>query len=533
MKSQTKLTIAAILLVHVSFSVADTFKHNESGEVFTGFATQKVTADRTLVYNSDEGKMLPVVLSDYEVTSDRKGRRNTIALLLLDKPEIFLSQTISNEVASLIAETSNKGPQAIILQIDSPGGRGDSMKTIADAILQTKNCPIIAYISEGAYSAAAIVAVACDKIYIKPTAGIGAVGSASEESVRDLDYAEYLSIYNSDFQLDDFLYATVLAQKKGRPELLVNALIDKSLSIIEIANIDGSRAFVEKKDRQATQTLVRTLCEGISAAEIMDSISPTSRVSMEASRSSVNMSARKSGSISPADLIGKVLNLNATDAIELGLVDGTAESTADILAEMQLSEAKLAPVSGVEKVMKKFTAARRNISEGLYRIDQYEQDIQTLSDQFSTIDNQLRTSTETRETSRGDYAYRSGRRRNYSSYEQNSDGVARSRRRKIDERDTLPRSQTVTTEEPRVNIEIVYAQLTTALLDVEGEYRRLLTLVDRWPGGLPPRVTRAMLQMDMDSASAELDRLYRYQPVYPFQDQPQNIRRRSTNRRRY
>ncbi|MHC4856632.1 MAG: hypothetical protein ACYTBY_02300, partial [Planctomycetota bacterium] len=84
-----------------------------------------------------------------------------------------------------------------------------------------------------------------------------------------------------------------------------------------------------------------------------------------------------------------------------------------------------------------------------------------------------------------------------------------------------------------VNIEIVYAQLTTALLDVEAEYRRLLNLVDRWPGGLPPTVTRAMLQKDMDSASSELDRLYRYQPVYPFQDQSQIPQRRSRNRRRY
>ena len=92
----------------------------------------------------------------------------------------------------------------------------------------------------------------------------------------DQSYAEFLSIYNSDFQLNDFLYATVLAQKKGRSELLVKALIDKSLSIIEVVNIDGSRAFIEKKDRQATQTLIRTLCEGISAAEMMDSISPTS-----------------------------------------------------------------------------------------------------------------------------------------------------------------------------------------------------------------------------------------------------------------
>jgi hypothetical protein len=184
--------------------------------------------------------------------------------------------------------------------------------------------------------------------------------------------------------------------------------------------------------------------------------------------------------------------------------------------------------------MKKFTAARRNISEGLYRIDQYERDIATLSHQFSTIDNQLRTGTQTSEISRGDPGYRSSRRREtYDGYEQNYDGVAITGRGKDTRRDTLPRSQTVTTEEPRVNIEIVYAQLTTTLLDVEVEYRRLLNLVDRWPGGLPPKVTKAMLQKDMDSAFAELDRLYRYQPVYPFQDQPQNTRRRSTNRRRY
>ena len=511
MKSLTKLMIVTILFVCVSFSVADTFKHKESGEVFTGFATQKVTTGRTLVFNSEESKMTPVVLSDYETTSDRKGRRNTVSLLLLDQPEIFLSQTVSKQAAAVIIETSNKGPQAIIIQIDGPGGRGDSMKTIADAILQTKNCPIIAYISEGAYSAAAIVAMACDKIYIKSTAGVGAVGSAKRRSSRDQDYAESLSIYNLDFQLNDYLYATVLAQKQDRPELLVRALIDRSISIVEVANIDGSRAFVEKKDRQATQTLIRTLSEGMSATE--------------------------SDSVSPAEIIGKVLNLTAKEAVELELVDGTADSTADILAEMQLSESKLTPVSGVEKVMKKFTAARRNIAEGLYRIDQYEQDIQTLSDQFSTIDNQLRTGTQTRETSRGDYAYRSNRRREisneYNNYDQGLNDVVRNEQRRNSRIDSMPRSQTVTTEEPRVNIEIVYAQLTTALLDVEAEYRRLLNLVDRWPGGLPPTVTRAMLQNDMDSASSELDRLYRYQPVYPFQDQSQIPQRRSRNRRRY
>jgi membrane-bound ClpP family serine protease len=187
MKSQTKLMIVTVLFICVSLSVADTFKHKESGEIFTGFATQKVTAGKTLVYNSEESKMTPVVLSDYEITSDRKGRRNTVSLLLLDQPEIFLSQTVSKQAAAVIIETSSKGPQAIMLQIDGPGGRGDSMKTIADAISQTQNCPVVAYISEGAYSAAAVVAMACDKVYIKSTAGIGAVGSPERGSARDLD----------------------------------------------------------------------------------------------------------------------------------------------------------------------------------------------------------------------------------------------------------------------------------------------------------------------------------------------------------
>ncbi len=506
MKSQTKVMIVVMLFVCVSFSGADTFKHKESGEIFTGFATQKVTAGRTLVYNSEMSKMTPIVLSDYEVTSDRKGRRDTVSLLLMSQPEILLSDTVAKEVAAVIINASNKGPQAIILQINGPGGRGDSMKTIADAVSKTKNCPVIAYISDGAYSAAAVVALACDKIYIKSTAEIGAVGSGTGKFVGDQSYAEYISVYNSDSLLNHSAYVAALAQQHNRPELLAKALIDRRISIIEVANIDGSRAFVEEKDRQATQTLIRTLCEGMPATE-------------------------SDSSISPADVVGKVLNLIAKDAVELGLADGTAESAADILAGMQLSEAKITPVPGVEKVMKKYAAARRNISEGLYRIEQYERNIEILSNQFSTIDNQLRTGTS--EISRGNPGSGISRRKetipsDYD-YDQYSGGITRTRRG----RDTLPRSQTVTTEEPRVNIEIVYAQLTTTLLDVEVEYRRLLNLVDRWPGGLPPKVTKAMLQKDMDSASAELDRLYRYQPVYPFQDQPQNTRRRSTNRRRY
>lgn len=508
MKIKRKLITLTVLSLCIPFTIADTFKHKDSGETFTGFVTQKEAAEKTLIYNDDEGKMMPIMLSDYEITSDRKGRRDTVSVLLLNEPEVFLSEAISEKAASLIIDASNKGPQAIILQIDSPGGRGNSMKTIADAILETDNCPVIAYISKGAYSAAAVVAMACDEVYINSSAGIGAVGSETKQPSQDLDYAEYYSIYNSDFQLNDYLFAKVLAEKNGRPEPLILALIDKSISIVEVANIDGSRAFIESKERQPAQTLIRTVCEG--------------------------MSETKSERISPSDIVGKVLNLSANEAIELDLVDDTADSIPDILTKAQLSGMKISPIPGIKKVLNKFLSAQRNISDGLFRIEQYEQEIQTLSEQFSVIDKQLRTGTETRETSRGDLGYSSSRRRSYNyDYNQDFSGFSRSRQRRIDDLDNLTRAQTVTTEEPRVNIQIVYAQLTRTLEDAVAEYRRMLNLVDRWPNGLPPSISKTMLQKDMDSASAELDRLYRYQPVYPVQEQPQSTRRRSTDRRTY
>ena len=242
MKIHDTLIRSIMLFLCVPLGTADTFRHKESGDVFVGFATQKVASGKTLVYNSDEGKMTPVVLDDYEIVSNSQGRRDAVFLILLNKPEIFISPTVSKMVAETIIDASNKGPQAIILQIDAPGGSGDAMKTIADAILQTNNCPVIAYVAEGAYSAAAVVAMACDRIYLKPTAAIGSVGSP----VAGLSYGEYLSVYSSEFQLNDFLYATLLAQKKDRPELLIRALIDKSVSIIQVANEDSSKTFVEK-----------------------------------------------------------------------------------------------------------------------------------------------------------------------------------------------------------------------------------------------------------------------------------------------
>ena len=181
----------------------------------------------------------------------------------------------------------------------------------------------------------------------------------------------------------------------------------------------------------------------------------------------------------------------------------------------------------------------KNISESLAIIDFYEKNIESLSEQFTTIDKQLRLGTQTREVVRGEVGYRTRRSRerfpsnyDYYYYNQSTGDIARTGRNRRRDDNRYPTAEKITTEEPLVSIQLIYTQLTGSLRDLVSEYRKTLNLTKRWPGGLPPELNRSTLQKNMDSASAELDNLYRYRPVYPNQAQPQSQQRSGRYRRR-
>ena len=179
--------------------------------------------------------MTSINLNDYDVVANSSGRKDNAVVVPITQSEVLLSQVVSEKIAETIIDASNKGPQAIIIQIDNPGGRGDYMKIITSAITQTTNCPIVAYISGkqygGAFSSAALIAQACDTIYISPTASIGAIGPFTGAGVSDEDFANYIATYCSESLASYSIYATALAHKHNRQPLLVRALIDKRLSV--------------------------------------------------------------------------------------------------------------------------------------------------------------------------------------------------------------------------------------------------------------------------------------------------------------
>lgn len=485
MKTNSILGILALALV-AQTGFTDTFVHKDTGATFNGFVTQSTVAGETRVYNSEEKKFIPIDLGDYEITMNAEGRRQNVILVPITQPEALMSQNVAQQIAEAIVDASNAGPLAILVQIDSPGGRGEYMKIISSAIAGTNNVPIAAFISGGtyggAYSSAAVVAIACDKIFIAPTAAIGAVGPLVGSSKTNADYRYYLTSYSPDTLATYRTYVTALAQQHDRPALLVRGFIDRTLPVAEVTNQDGSRDFISRNDRQPSQTIVRTLAEGMPEA-----------------------SPGQEGGVSPADIAGAVLNLTAMEAVEYGVADEIAASRKAVLDAMGVPSAQIVSAQGIDAVIKKFVAAKRSISTGLAQIDRLELQAETLETSLAKVEEQLRSGTQTREVFRGsrqrsrvyndNYAYYYGddylRRPSYSG--SRGRGGARER---------------VTTVEPVANPDVLRAQLATILRQLVAEYRRVINLTERWPGGLPPELPLTSLQNNLDSATAQLNNLY-------------------------
>ena len=99
-------------------------------------------------------------------------------LLQLSSSLAFTKFASTEAFASALEEASNSGPVAIIIEIDTPGGRVDYAQQMVTAISKIKGCEVIAFIKGGNYggalSAGAAIALACNKIYMAEGTTIGA-----------------------------------------------------------------------------------------------------------------------------------------------------------------------------------------------------------------------------------------------------------------------------------------------------------------------------------------------------------------------
>ncbi|WP_089721949.1 SDH family Clp fold serine proteinase [Candidatus Entotheonella palauensis] len=81
-------------------------------------------------------------------------------------------------VHRVLRQAETQGAQAVIVHIDTPGGRADAATQIRDALLNT---PVrtIALIDKKALSAGALIALACQEIYMTGGSVMGAAAPVS------------------------------------------------------------------------------------------------------------------------------------------------------------------------------------------------------------------------------------------------------------------------------------------------------------------------------------------------------------------
>jgi len=139
-----------------------------------------------------------------------------------------------------IDEAEDANASAIILDINTPGGRLDTVLEMRDDILDT-GIPVTAFVNREAFSAGALITIASDTIYMTPGAVFGAatpISGATGETASEKTISAVRSTFRS------------TAEQQGRDPQIAEAMVDPS---VEVEGLDSSTSLLTLSTEQALE----------------------------------------------------------------------------------------------------------------------------------------------------------------------------------------------------------------------------------------------------------------------------------------
>lgn len=212
-------------------------------------------------------------------------------------------------LARAIRAAQSEGASTLVVEIDTPGGSIEVLWQIQKQLLEAESqgLDLVAWIHGHAVSAGSFVALVCPRIYI---ASSGTIGSAmpviaGPEGIQALPEEGGVREKQTSFLRSQF---ASMAEKRGRPPALAQAMVDADVEVRRV-KIDGEARLVTGDEWDA---LRQTNAELV----MLETIVPR----------------------------GKLLNLTAKRAIELGLADGIADTLPAVLAKVGIENEAVTPV---------------------------------------------------------------------------------------------------------------------------------------------------------------------------------------------
>ncbi|HBG27077.1 MAG: hypothetical protein A2Y10_08500 [Planctomycetes bacterium GWF2_41_51] len=328
MKLLSLLTLISLLLpITVQ---GDTIINTATSETYHGYLTGKESTGLVDVNTTEKG-LIKVNKSHLKITRDSAGRNNCFALFEIEGSIMAGMETTALEEA--LQKAASQGPLFILLEIDSPGGRVDLCKRMCAAIQQVGNCDVYAYIkggeSGGAYSAAAVVSMACDKIYMAPGTVIGAATMISTDANgKPIDMKTALGETVGEKMSSAWRnYMASLASSKNRPAALAVAMENKDIEVIEV-NDGGKRVFIDSSEKKPDCQIVKVWSKK-----------------------------------------GELLTLPAKDAIACGMADKIYLSRQDLLEDHNAATAQVITDDSIAKAKELYEKIDKRIDELMVSID--------------------------------------------------------------------------------------------------------------------------------------------------------------------
>jgi membrane-bound serine protease (ClpP class) len=125
-----------------------------------------------------------------------------------------------------LGEAGAAGAHAVVLDVDTPGGRVDAAEQIADAIADSP-VPVYTYVNRRALSAGALIALATDGIYMRPGSTLGAATPVTGDGARASE--KIVSAMRSAFRS--------LAEARGLDPRVAEAMVDENVGVPDLAEV--------------------------------------------------------------------------------------------------------------------------------------------------------------------------------------------------------------------------------------------------------------------------------------------------------
>ena len=186
-----------------------------------------------------------------------------------------------------IQTAEEAGADAIVFDVDTPGGRVDSAVNIIRSIQDTQ-VPTIAFVNRQAISAGAMISIACNQIVM--TSG-GTIGDSAPVNIQGQEVGEKAISY-----IQGTIRAT--AERENRNPDIAEAMVDKELVLVKLA--DGE--------------IIKLLPEEYAARE------------------------EKGEEMEILCAQGKLLTLSTQQALAYRFADAQAETLTELLAQYEIVE---------------------------------------------------------------------------------------------------------------------------------------------------------------------------------------------------